>query len=164
MKVLGINGFGRIGKLTVWHQIARKHFDEIVVNLGRQVGADMEDIAHYLERDSTYGLIQGYLYGQAAGPLISDINQAQGTLTVDGMTVRFLRSERNPAQIGWADHGVRLVVDTTGQFSRSGPGSRSSQRCASGAPGSRGGEGHRLGPFQDRRQGAGDARRCRHHG
>ena len=54
---LGVNGFGRIGKLTVWQNVARKYFDEIVVNIGRQVGLSLEDIAHYLERDSTYGLL-----------------------------------------------------------------------------------------------------------
>ncbi|MBW2365751.1 MAG: hypothetical protein JRF25_11990, partial [Deltaproteobacteria bacterium] len=31
---LGVNGFGRIGKLAVWHHIGRKFFNEIVVNLG----------------------------------------------------------------------------------------------------------------------------------
>ncbi|MBI9086363.1 MAG: glyceraldehyde-3-phosphate dehydrogenase [Desulfobacterales bacterium] len=116
MKVLGINGFGRIGKLTVWHHVARKHFDGIVVNLGRDVGTGLKDIAHYVERDSTYGRIHGYLYGQAAGPMISDLNEADGTLRIDGVPVRFLRTDRNPADIAWADHGVRLVVDTTGRY------------------------------------------------
>jgi glyceraldehyde 3-phosphate dehydrogenase len=60
---LGINGFGRIGKLSVWHHVARKYFGEIVVNIGRQVGTSLEDIAHYVERDSTYGWLHGYLYG-----------------------------------------------------------------------------------------------------
>ncbi|MBW2662666.1 MAG: hypothetical protein JRD93_11920, partial [Deltaproteobacteria bacterium] len=31
---LGVNGFGRIGKLTVWHHVARKYFDEIIINIG----------------------------------------------------------------------------------------------------------------------------------
>jgi glyceraldehyde 3-phosphate dehydrogenase len=37
-------------------------------------------------------------------------------MDIDGVRVRFLRTYRNPADIGWADQGVRLVVDTTGQF------------------------------------------------
>ena len=53
--VLGINGLGRIGKLTLWHHIARKYFPQIVVNIGRQVGRSLYDVAHYIERDSTYG-------------------------------------------------------------------------------------------------------------
>ena len=58
---LGINGFGRIGKLTLWHHIGRKYFKKISVNVGRQVGTSLEDIAHYVERDSTYGLLRQYL-------------------------------------------------------------------------------------------------------
>jgi glyceraldehyde 3-phosphate dehydrogenase len=45
---LGVNGFGRIGKLTVWHHVARKFFGEIVVNIGRQAGTCMADLAHYV--------------------------------------------------------------------------------------------------------------------
>ena len=67
---LGVNGFGRIGKLTVWHHVARKYFNEIVVNIGRQAGTSLEDIAHYVERDSTYGRLHTYLYGQNAQPVV----------------------------------------------------------------------------------------------
>ena len=113
---LGVNGFGRIGKLTVWHHVARKFFGEIVVNIGRQAGSSIEDIAHYVERDSTYGWLHGYLYGHRGRPAITDINEADGSMVIDGTSVRFLRSQRDPAQIGWDRHDVRLVVDTTGQF------------------------------------------------
>ncbi|MCP4347081.1 MAG: glyceraldehyde-3-phosphate dehydrogenase [Desulfobacterales bacterium] len=115
-KILGINGFGRIGKLTVWHHVARKYFDELVVNLGRGVGNSLEDIAHYTERDSTYGLLRGYLYGHNSEPVIHDLDEKEGTMTIDGMPVRFLRTSRNPDGINWKDHGAKLVVDTTGQF------------------------------------------------
>jgi glyceraldehyde 3-phosphate dehydrogenase len=114
--VLGINGFGRIGKLSVWHHVARKYFDEIVVNVGRKVGTSLTDIAHYTQRDSTYGSLQGYLYGHAAKPVIGDLNEAAGSMSIDGVPVRFLRQQRNPAKIGWKEAGVDLVVDTTGQF------------------------------------------------
>jgi len=113
---LGVNGFGRIGKLAVWDQVGRKFFDEIVVNIGRGAGTSLTDIAHYVERDSTYGLLQNYLYGHRADPVVTDVNEALGTMTIDGTMVRFLRAARNPREIGWGDHGVRLVVDTTGQF------------------------------------------------
>lgn len=115
-KVLGINGFGRIGKLTLWHHVARKHFEELVVNVGRVVGTSMADIAHYLERDSTYGWLQAYLYGHAGRPVIDEVNEKSATMTVDGIPVTFLREHRNPIRIGWRDVGVDLVVDTTGQF------------------------------------------------
>lgn len=113
---LGVNGFGRIGKLTVWHHVARKSFDEIVVNIGRQAGTALADIAHYVERDSTYGRLHGYLYGHNGQPVVKDLDEASGSMMIDGVKVKFLRSHRDPAEIGWGDHDVRLVVDTTGQF------------------------------------------------
>ena len=115
-KVLGINGFGRIGKLTVWHHIARKYFAELIVNVGRPVGTSMADIAHYLERDSTYGWLHAYLYGQSARPVISAVDEIEGSMSADGVKITFLRSHRNPVHIGWRDYGVDLVVDTTGRF------------------------------------------------
>jgi len=113
---LGVNGFGRIGKLTVWHHVARKHFGEIVVNIGRQAGSCLAAIAHYVERDSTYGWLHGYLYGHRGQPVISDLNEADGSMMIDGVKVSFLRRHRDPADIGWDQHDVQLVVDTTGQF------------------------------------------------
>jgi glyceraldehyde 3-phosphate dehydrogenase len=115
-KVLGVNGFGRIGKLTVWHHVGRKYFDEIVVNLGRNVGSSLNDVAHYLERDSTYGRLERFLHGCQSGPVIEEVNDAEGSMRVDGVLVRFLRSSRNPSAIGWRGHRARLVVDTTGKF------------------------------------------------
>jgi glyceraldehyde 3-phosphate dehydrogenase len=113
---LGINGIGRIGKLCVWHHVGRKYFSEIVVNVGRGVGSSLADIAHYLERDSTYGALHTFLYGYNAAPVIKDIDERHGTMVINGVIVRFLRSQRNPRDLGWGDHDVRLVVDTTGQF------------------------------------------------
>jgi glyceraldehyde 3-phosphate dehydrogenase len=113
---LGINGLGRIGKLTLWHHVARKFFGQIVVNIGREAGTGLADIAHYLERDSTYGSLQGYLYGHAAKPVITELDEASGTMRIDGVRVRFLRQHRNPAEIAWGENEVPLVVDTTGQF------------------------------------------------
>ena len=115
-KSLGVNGFGRIGKLTLWHHVGRKYFDQIIVNLGRQPGTCLADIAHYAERDSTYGWLHGYLYGHGAEPVIGELDEENGSMVIDGVKVRFLRSHRNPAEIGWGDQGVRLVVDTTGEF------------------------------------------------
>ena len=113
---LGINGLGRIGKLTVWHHVGRRAFDELVVSIGRQAGTSLADIAHYLERDSSYGALQAFLHGHAAQPVIGEINEEQGVIDVDGTCVRVLRKARNPADIDWQHYGVRLVVDTTGKF------------------------------------------------
>jgi len=115
-KILGVNGFGRIGKLTLWHHVGRKYFDDIIINIGRQPGSSLDDIAHYVERDSTYGWLHSYLHGHSADPVISDLDEKSGSMRVDGVNVQFLRSHRNPAEIGWHDQGVRVVVDTSGQF------------------------------------------------
>lgn len=113
---LGINGLGRIGKLTLWHQIARKNFDEIIVNVGREVGESLWDVAHYIERDSTYGSLQGYLYGHKGQRVISNVDDTEGTMTIDGIPIKILRASRNPREIGWEAHDVKLVVDATGRF------------------------------------------------
>ena len=113
---LGVNGFGRIGKLTLWHHIGRKFFKELVVNIGRQSGTSLDDIAHYLERDSSYGMLHCFLYGQDAEPVITDVDETGGFMMIDGIRVTFLRSQRMTVEIGWYDRDVRLVVDTSGQF------------------------------------------------
>jgi len=113
---LGINGLGRIGKLTVWHHVARGSFSELVVNIGRDAGGGLADIADYLERDSTYGYLGQYLYGHKANRVIENLNEEHGTLQVNGVPVTILRKDRNPKELPWKALGVPLVVDTTGKF------------------------------------------------
>ena len=71
---LGINGLGRIGKLSLWHHVSRQFFSEIVVNLGRQVGTGLEDIAATIEKDSSYGRLSTYLHGHKGGRAIENLN------------------------------------------------------------------------------------------
>lgn len=114
---LGINGLGRIGKLSLWHHVSRQYFSELVVNIGREVGTSLTDIASCIERDSNYGHLGQYLHG-CKGPLrvIENLNEAEGRMTVNGAPVKILRQSRNPQGIAWQANGVRLVVDTTGAF------------------------------------------------
>lgn len=113
---IGINGLGRIGKLTLWHHIGRKYFDEIVVNIGREAGTSLNDVAHYIERDSSYGTLHAYLYGHKGRRVITEVDEKSGTMMIDGVKVHVLRTFRNPKDIEWEKHNVRLVIDTTGQF------------------------------------------------
>jgi len=114
--ILGINGLGRIGKLTLWHHISRKYFSELVVNIGRRAGTKLKDIAFYIEKDSTYGSLHRYLYGHKAKRLIENLNEEKGTMVIDGLPVTILRQHRNPRDIGWKKYGAKVVVESTGQF------------------------------------------------
>ncbi len=113
---LGINGLGRIGKLSLWHHVSRKHFSGIVANIGRDVGQSLGDLAAMLEKDSTYGRLGAYLYGHRCPRVITELNDEAGTMLVDGMPLTILRRDRNPKDIPWQENGVKLVVDSTGMF------------------------------------------------
>lgn len=114
--VLGINGLGRIGKLTLWHHVARKYFQKIVVNQGREVGTDLTSVAQLIEKDSTYGPLHRFLYGSRAKRVIQIVDEKIGLMMVDGVPVTILRESRNPCLIPWRNHGADIVVDCTGKF------------------------------------------------
>ncbi len=114
--VLGINSLGRIGKLTLWHHIGRKYFQEIVVNVGRGVGTGLSAIAQLIEKDATYGNIQRFLYGIKAKRIIQVVDEKKGKLLIDGIPVTILREARNPADIGWRNYGVDVVAECTGKY------------------------------------------------
>ncbi len=114
--VLGINSLGRIGKLTLWHHIGRKYFQEIVVNVGRGVGGGLSAVAQLIEKDSTYGSIHRFLYGVKAKRMIQVVDEKKGALLIDGIPVTILREARNPAEIGWRNYGVDVVAECTGKF------------------------------------------------
>jgi glyceraldehyde 3-phosphate dehydrogenase len=114
--VLGINSLGRIGKLTLWHHISRKYFQEIVINQGREVGTSLDAIAQLIEKDATYGSLHRFLYGIRAERVIEVVDEKRGKLLIDGIPVTILREARNPNNIPWRDYGVDVVVECTGKF------------------------------------------------
>lgn len=116
-QILGINGLGRIGKMALWWEAGGHRFDRIVVNTGRQVGRNVHDLAHYIAHDSTYGSLARFLHGaRASGPGVRVVDADAGELEIDGTPITLLLSDRDPRDIAWQRHGVRLVVDTTGKF------------------------------------------------
>jgi len=114
--VLGINGLGRIGKLTLWNHIGRKYFSEIIVNIGRKAGTTLDDVALYIEKDSTYGSLHQYLHGYKAKRIIENIDEEKGKMLIDGIPVTILRESRNPRNIPWKEHEAKVVVEATGKF------------------------------------------------
>lgn len=113
---LGINGLGRIGKLSLWHHVSRKYFPELVINIGRDVGSGLQDLAAAIERDSSYGSLGSYLFGHRGGRVIEELDDQKGTFVAAGVPIKILRDSRNPRDIGWRQNGVALVVDSTGAF------------------------------------------------
>lgn len=98
---IGINGFGRIGRL-VYRTIKERHPDEIEVVAVNDL-FDPSTNAHLLKYDSTYGKYPG------------TIDVQDGNLVIDGNTVK-VTAERDPAAIKWKDMGVEIVIESTGLF------------------------------------------------
>lgn len=116
-KKLGINGMGRIGKLTLWQQLINGHFNSFIVNTGRAVGRELEDIIDYLLSDSTYGSLDHFLYGHSGKKAkVEIVDREEFIFTIDGVPVKILTSARNPREINWAREGVQLVIESTGAF------------------------------------------------
>jgi glyceraldehyde 3-phosphate dehydrogenase len=115
-EALGINGLGRIGKLTLWHHVARRHFPRLVVNIGREAGRSLEAVCGAIENDSTYGTIHRFLGGVSAERCVRIVDRESRLLEVAGVPVTILQEARNPRDIDWTGNDVRLVVDTTGAF------------------------------------------------
>ncbi|MBE7534624.1 MAG: type I glyceraldehyde-3-phosphate dehydrogenase [Anaerolineales bacterium] len=98
---IGINGFGRIGRL-VFRAIKERHPNEIEVVAVNDL-FDAATNAHLLKYDSTYGQYPG------------TIEVKDGDLVIDGKTVK-VTAERDPAAIKWKDMGVDIVIESTGFF------------------------------------------------
>jgi len=113
---IGINGFGRIGKLTLWNLILSEDFDKIVVNIGREVGMSFEDLLDYSMNDSTYGSLCSFLFGYKGKGEVRITDEVKGEVNIYGKKVVFLRKDRNPENIDWGKENVSIVVDTTGKF------------------------------------------------
>lgn len=116
-RILGINGVGRIGKLTLWNNLHHRQYDGIVVNAGRELGRRLDDAVAYLTHDSTYGTLDQFLFGFTGGSAnVRVIDEAQSLLEMNGVPVKLLKYARNPREIQWGKEGVRLVIDCTGKF------------------------------------------------
>lgn len=113
---LGINGLGRIGKLTLWYQLHENYFDSFIINVGRPVGKSLQNIVDLITTDSTYGAIEKFLFGIKAERDIKIIDEKENLLEIFGKPVKILCEARNPKNIGWREYGVKLVVDSTGVF------------------------------------------------
>ncbi len=116
-RTLGINGVGRIGKLTLWNHLNIGHFDGFVINTGRKVGRKLEDFIDYLVKDSTFGSLDNFFYGFSGKTCdIKITDREEGVFKIDGIPVKIISESRNPRDIRWAKEDVRLVIECTGVF------------------------------------------------
>ncbi|MFO8012822.1 MAG: type I glyceraldehyde-3-phosphate dehydrogenase [Phycisphaerae bacterium] len=97
---IGINGFGRIGRLVFRAMWERQ--DEFTI-VGINDLADAEMLAYLLKYDSTYRRFPG------------DVKADDGTILVDGTAVP-VTAEKDPAALPWGERGVDVALECTGIF------------------------------------------------
>lgn len=98
---VGINGFGRIGRVVFRAALNNPNVEVVAVN-------DLTDanmLAHLLKYDSVHGTLN------------EEVTVDGDYLVVGGHKVKVI-AERDPAQLGWGDLGVEVVVESTGRFTK----------------------------------------------
>ena len=96
---VGINGFGRIGRLVFRRACTLANVEVVAIN----DLIDVDYIAYMLKYDSTHGRFDG------------DVRVENGQLVVNGKAIR-ITGERNPADLRWSEVGVDTVLEATGLF------------------------------------------------
>ncbi|MCD2258872.1 type I glyceraldehyde-3-phosphate dehydrogenase [Psychroserpens luteolus] len=96
---LGINGFGRIGRIVFRATVKRDDVDVVAIN----DLLDVEHLAYLLKYDSVHGNFDG------------TVEVKDGHLVVDGKTVR-VTAERDPKNLKWDEVGAEVIAECTGIF------------------------------------------------
>ena len=100
MKIkVGINGFGRIGRLVFREMAKREEFEVIALN----DLTDPKSLSHLLKYDSVHGKYPG------------DVSYNENSIIVDGKKIKVL-AIKDPAELPWKELGVEYVVEATGLF------------------------------------------------
>lgn len=97
---VGINGFGRIGRLVFRVAVDRKDIDFVAAN---DLPVGTKTLAHLLKYDSTFGELK------------ADIKATDDALVVNGKETKII-SYKSPAEIPWKDFGAEIVVESVGIF------------------------------------------------
>lgn len=100
MVKVGINGFGRIGRLVYRAGLNNKNIDFVAVN---DLPVGTKTLAHLLKYDSTFGILK------------DEVKSTGTSLFVNGRELKVI-SYKSPAEIPWKDLGVEIAVEATGIF------------------------------------------------
>ncbi|MDZ7657964.1 type I glyceraldehyde-3-phosphate dehydrogenase [Fodinibius sp.] len=98
---IGINGFGRIGRLVA-RSIMAYHKDEINI-VGVNDLMDAETLAYLFKRDSVHGTYPG------------EVSHTKNSITIDGMKIG-VSAEKDPSNLKWGERGADIIVESTGFF------------------------------------------------
>jgi glyceraldehyde 3-phosphate dehydrogenase len=99
---LGINGFGRIGRMVLRAAVQEAEFNDIEV-VAINSSYDIEYMMYMLKYDSVHGRFQG------------SVEADNGDLVVNGKRI-YLTAERDPNNIDWSKGGAEVIVESTGAF------------------------------------------------
>ncbi len=112
MATIGINGFGRIGRLVfraiVEQGLLEKGYKVVAVN--DLVPAD--NLAYLVKYDSTQGRFAGEVHSEKSDPSIEE----DDTLVVNGQKIKCLAVKEGPSALPWKELGVDIVIECTGLF------------------------------------------------
>lgn len=97
---VGINGFGRIGRLVYRAGLNNKNIDFVAVN---DLPVGTKTLAHLLKYDSTFGILK------------EEVKFTDSSLLINGRELKVI-SHKSPAEIPWKDLGVEIAVESTGIF------------------------------------------------
>lgn len=98
---VGINGFGRIGRLSL-RAILQKYPTDIEVVAINDL-FDPKTNAHLFKYDTNYGVWPG------------EVKAEENSIVIDGKRIA-VYAEKDPAKIPWQDHGIQIVIESTGIF------------------------------------------------
>lgn len=99
---IGINGFGRIGRL-VFRAALAKNSNELDIVAVNDLPVGTKTLAHLLKYDSTFGKLD------------AQIEAKEDALIINGKTIKVL-SAKSPAEIPWKDYGIDVVIESSGVF------------------------------------------------
>ncbi|MFH4975935.1 hypothetical protein AB6A40_002644 [Gnathostoma spinigerum] len=104
---VGINGFGRIGRLVLRAAVEKDNVEVVSIN---DPFINLEYMVYMFNYDSTHGRFKGTVKAEGGKLVVSFAGKSTHTITV--------HSSKDPAEIPWAADGAEIIVESTGVFTK----------------------------------------------